>query len=127
MTPASLFTVGARVAIDNGFGVREDFVAKVYKSGNFTLVSDKGARPNQWRPWGDRYANQTGDNGRWSRTTLRLWDTETDAELTAERDKSVRQRRLRDLCERLRRLGPNDVTEAALSTIEAALSKPEDT
>jgi hypothetical protein len=79
------FVPGARVAVSIRFSdeVRESFVDKVYKSGNFTL---RGSN-QQWRPWcsdwSDKRWHATATGSGWDRGSLQLWDETTDAEISA--------------------------------------------
>lgn len=78
------FIPGARVAVDDRFGsgIKESFVDKVYKNGNFTLRDSK----QQWRPWhggyGEKRWHATATGSGWHRASLSLWDEATDRELT---------------------------------------------
>lgn len=79
------FVPGARVAVYDryGDGLREGFVDKVYKTGNFTL---RGSN-QQWRPWRPSYggdcwsASSTGSSS-WERGRLDLWDQATDEKIS---------------------------------------------
>lgn len=120
----SPFVPGARVAIDYGFGGwREDFVATVHKNGNFTL---KGGGKQQWRPsspWSGGYwtAHRTGDGSLYSRTSARIWDEAADAELKEKFAAQARKDRWRLLHNRIGKLSDDDLTDAMLDQIEAAL------
>lgn len=96
---ASPFIPGARVAIlvQNGWRAPASFkrglVAKVLKSGNFTLEGS----PQQWRPYPPSssgwekwwHANATGASG----ASLRIWDETTDADITNKNLTAIRHRR----------------------------------
>lgn len=97
------FVPGARVAIHDRFGdgMREGFVEKVYKTGNFTLRGSS----QQWRPWDCSWsqekrwsATSTGSSG-WDRRRLDLWDETTDKEISDKIAASL----LKDRWNKLRR------------------------
>lgn len=122
------FKPGTRVAIRFGYNdknYRECFVDKVHKTGHFTLQGDT----QRWRPslnggWGGQpprwTADKTGDD-HWSRQTVFLWDETTDKEITEGIAKQKRRDRLYALQKQIERLRPDDITDEALTAIEAAL------
>jgi hypothetical protein len=89
----SLFVPGVRVAISQRWrdAVREAFVEKVYKNGNFTLLHST----QQWRPFGPRpyrTAFETGSS--LTRSHIQLWDATTDREIAAKVKLTRNRRRL---------------------------------
>jgi hypothetical protein len=113
------FKPGVRVAVFDRHAdtYYENFVDKVYKNGNFTL---KGST-QQWRPHnGRRWATETGNV--WNRPALKIWDADTDAEITAKIAAFARGQRFKKIQDRLRRMAPSAVTNDMLDQIEAALA-----
>jgi len=98
----SPFVAGADVAvIDHDGVIRKRQVDKVYKSGNFTLVTkhpDRGVRPDQWRPYGDR-AGLVGQ-GKWGRSSCHPWTPK----LAEEAIRQAWARRHKHLCRSLAEL-----------------------
>lgn len=120
------FQPGARVAIDTGCKWREGRVDKAYKNGCFTLV---GAS-QQWRPYhwchdDSWHANATGPQNVWSRARLHLWDATTDADIKAIFDNQARVMRCSQLITRIHKLKDDEITNAMLDQIEAALPATE--
>lgn len=115
------FVPGARVAVYDryGDGVREAFVEKVYKNGNFILCGSS----QQWRPWRSSYGDQrwsaTETKSGYNRSRLDLWNKTTDAEITARLVAVQLKARWRCI-----RVGIDDVKEPTTElcdTIKAAL------
>jgi hypothetical protein len=126
MTETSPFVAGARVALEGYGNWREDFVLKVYKSGNFTL---KSAPSQQWRPQQSYYdkrwqARKTGRASSWDRDQLYLWDAQTEAQIAAGIALTERRNRLVTIRKSIERLKPEATTDAMLDQIEAALALP---
>lgn len=91
------FIVGAHVAIQVQGGWRAPVsfksavVAKVFKSGNFTLEGS----PQQWKPYlPSGYQNywRAGETGAGNQT-LRIWDDTTNAEIVEKNERAVLYRR----------------------------------
>jgi hypothetical protein len=128
----SPFVPGARVAISDfhGDNYREGFVEKVFKTGNFTLRgSAQQWRPSYFRPLGEgplRWsASQTGKHMRFSSRNLKIWNSETEAEITEHRAFMAREHKRRELCDRLSSIPDDALTDALLAQIEAALPAKE--
>ena len=125
MTQESPFIPGARVAIMSSSvyhaDVREAFVDKVHKSGNFTL---RGSR-QQWRPWGpstyqtEWRAIETGEG--YSKRKLVIWDDSTDAKIQEQKAEIKRNQRCHEIRDRVSSLSFDSVTDAMLDQIKAAL------
>lgn len=128
-TSDSPFVPGARVAVRwrprwSFPTFAEDVVARVYKTGNFTLASDP---KKQWRP---RHSYDAGQR-RWEARpagdpyggkTVLLWDDRTEAEVKAAHAKASRQSRLLAAQRTIERLRVDAVTDDMLDQIEAALA-----
>ena len=116
------FVPGARVAVRNLYSDRviENFVDKVYKTGNFTLRGSS----QQWKPWQNSYgqrtwaASETG-SGRWSGSRLDLWDETTDAKISADIEASKARHRWNDLRRKVERIREPD--NVLCDAIEVAL------
>lgn len=128
MAETSPFIPGARVAIRDRHGdnYTEARVGKVYKSGNFTL----GGSPQQWRPSspgsydnGRWRAHETGEG--WHKRSLVIWNDATDTEIAEKNAASKRHHRWRRLRDRLAGISLNDVTDAMLDQLEAAIKPSE--
>ncbi|MET4289210.1 hypothetical protein [Bradyrhizobium sp. LA6.12] len=121
------FAPGARVAVSEKYtdNVAENFVDKVYKSGNFTLRGSK----QQWSPW-----QSTWSDKRWSametgsgfhRRRLDLWDDATDQELKEKIEAQNVKKRWRDIRSKIDNI--KEPTAALCDAVEAALSLPRPT
>lgn len=120
----SPFKPGARVAVNVRCSddVRESFVEKVHKNGNFTLHGSS----QQWRPSGGpsvlsaRYHAFETRSG-YSRGHLILWDEAADVDITAKIAATKLKNRWRDIRNKIDQLRecPN---EATCDAIEAALA-----
>lgn len=128
MSDSSPFVPGARVAVqtERGYyspiGYREDFVARLHKTGRFTLRSDPAQQWSPSRPFsGCRYwsATQTGDRG-WSyRGALRIWDEDADSDIKAEIANRARYDKFSKLQESLRNQKFSElVTDDVLDNLE---------
>lgn len=135
----SPFVPGARVAMDvTAPGAlthyKVGWVDKVYKNGNFTLKGSKqqysayqtGAfpgSPSRWR------AQRTGRDF-CNRTVLRIWDDESDAEITAAIQRRELQKRFFEAVYQIEhatfyaRITESDV--ALLEAAAAAICKPKE-
>lgn len=94
-------------------------VAKVYKSGNLVLEGST----QQWKPrstFGELVAWPTGAD-MWDRRAVILLNDKTRAEIAEVRARSKRADRLHKIVKRVERMKPDEITEAALDAIEAAL------
>ncbi|HEX4112723.1 MAG TPA: hypothetical protein VH020_09330 [Stellaceae bacterium] len=127
MSGENPFVAGARVAIfsDSYYGrppeYKEGFVDKVHKTGRFTL---RGS-PQQWRPSETTppRAYMTSGNTSWSvsRPALIIWDDSTDNQIQAALATHRRRDRMVEIRRRLEGLKDDQVTDAMLDQIEAAL------
>jgi hypothetical protein len=127
MTEKSPFVVGAEVARIHYFSVgnaktfRRAAIAKVCKSGNFTLVGDAHAR--QWTPCEtpEYFATEAGQHS--YSDILKPWGPEVAAEMAEAEAFQRRHGRLSVIQERIGRLHhePKIVTDALLTALEAAL------
>ncbi len=137
MTEASPFVVGAKVGVTDGRavgGIREDEVAKVYKSGNFVLASEPGQqwrsyqRPN-WKFGGEGrvwVASPTGARS-YSRRECQFWDEKLAAQRAEKAAEDARYRRwllAQDALGKMRHDIPSaeflDKIEAAFASLEVA-------
>lgn len=129
----SKFKEGARVAVDatprfhNGpLVIKEDFVLKVHKTGNFTLKSRPG---DQWRPWGDGTTAMRAGNDRYATGRVEIWDETTDAKISAAIAYSKRVRRFKEAMQYLNSFPVSGLkvfdedAELALTILEAAVIK----
>jgi hypothetical protein len=121
------FQPGAKVAVivQNGWrephGYRFAVVAKVLKSGRFTLEGS----PQQYRPYGpsgfEKYWHgvATGE----SNARLRILDAASEPEIAAQNAKADRARRFANACHALDREPFSElVTDEVVAHLEAAVS-----
>ncbi len=103
-------------------------VGKVYKTGNFVLVTDPG---QQWRPttfsrWGKPARHCAYETARaYSRKTLYLL-SDVKEEMAEDRAASIRHTRLMKVRDRIQRTRSENFTESMLDAIEAALAQAEE-
>ena len=126
MNQNSFFVPGARVAVISNLGrAREAFVEKVYKNGNFILRDDKNRQ--QWRPHtaynitDHKSADPAGSRSIWNSEHIRLWDDESNAELTVKVEREDKRKRLDAVASALRKMRPDDIAMADLQQIEDIL------
>jgi hypothetical protein len=120
----SPFVPGLRVAITDGWdNWHEDFVEKVHKTGRFTL---KGTPHRQWRPshasWSDHWRADPSGADSWTRTWLRPWDEKADADIKEIFAKQARRKRRKSLADALARIPDDNLTDAMLDQIAAAVN-----
>jgi hypothetical protein len=127
MTETSPFVAGARVALEGYGNWREDFVLKVYKSGNFYPEKpphrNSGDLNNRITTNVGRHA-KPGRASSWDRDQLYLWDAQTEAQIAAGIALTERRNRLVTIRKSIERLKPEATTDAMLDQIEAALALP---
>lgn len=114
------FKPGTKVAVWPRFdGVpRARLVAKVYKTGRFTLC---GGGAQQWTPREAAGEWRAWESGPLGRESLTLWGDAAEEAIAAYRN----DQRRADLVRRLIGLSRYDLTDAMLDAIEAALPRKE--
>ena len=121
---------GMKVAVfsTGGFGpVRApavDQVAKVYKNGNFTLISDP---KQQWRPdHNGTHAHRTGDGWGRYRNHVEEWTAEHTYLVEHERQIKVLVPRFLPVCAKLARWPHDKLTIEFIIALERAVAERED-
>lgn len=122
--PKHPFQVGARVAIKSRHNdcYKEEFVAKVHKSGRFTLRADPTGQ--QWRSWSQSTAGvwNAFPTGQWAVGSCVLWNDAADSMINVANENHDRAELLYEIKRRVYKLRASDITTEKLKAIETILN-----